>query len=91
VAIKKFKAITNEGIPVSCIRELHVLNMLQTTQPEESPQLTLRLYDVYQHKNELEMVVEWMDQTLEDVLKAKNQLNINKMFTDILKSVLQLH
>jgi serine/threonine protein kinase len=91
VAIKKFKAITNEGIPVSCIRELHVMNLLQTTQPEESPQLTLRLYDVYQQKSELEMVVEWMDETLADVLNTSNQLNVKKMFTDILNSVLQLH
>lgn len=57
VAIKKFKNITNEGIPVSCVRELHVLNLLQSSELKETPQLTLKLYDVYQEKNEIEMVV----------------------------------
>ena len=32
-----------------------------------------------------------MDETLSDLLKNQNQLNIKKLFTDILKSVLQLH
>jgi serine/threonine protein kinase len=32
-----------------------------------------------------------MDETLSDLLKNQNQLNIKKIFTDILKSVLQLH
>lgn len=37
------------------------------------------------------MVVEWMDETLSDMIKRNGTYDPTKIFSDILKSVLQLH
>lgn len=37
------------------------------------------------------MVVEWMDETLSEIIKRHEPYNAKKLFSDILKSVLQLH
>jgi len=37
------------------------------------------------------MVVEWMDETLSDMIQRPEPLDGKKLFKDIVKSVLQLH
>lgn len=58
MAVKKFKDLTQEGIPSSCIRELNIINLLKYNLNEQNKQKrTLEIYDTYYHKEDIMMVV----------------------------------
>lgn len=83
-AIKKFKNVANQGLPTSAIREIHSLHAI------ESPYV-LRPIDVYTLPGSVNLVMEWKDLTLTNVISSSSALDKKEVMRELTMAVKSVH